>query len=407
MQKINVTELKPGMVVVDPKLSWVISPYLYTTAGPVRSDEEVAAIVKEGFLEVYIQDERDKSSPAKPDAAEVRPRSALPHKVSELPAMRKGDWKPPARQVELAEELPKAKALYDESVRFMSKTLSVYKEGSELPLAEAEPLMNSMLDSVTRNDNAFMVLSKLRDRDEYTYTHSINVAFLGMAFARQLGLDDDSVRRIGMAGLFHDLGKNLVPDKVLNSPRKLLPAEFDIMKQHPRLGLNQLLSVSDIYPEVLEGAFEHHEKFNGLGYPRGIKGEEISLTGRILGIVDVFDALTSKRVYKEAMPMHKALGMMFTQAGKDFQSELMNVFIRGQGIYPTGSLVLLSNGAKGVVLENNFDTPLLPKVVLARDASNQRIAPQIIDLSEHKHLSISKLLSKEEALINPADVLGL
>ena len=123
--------------------------------------------------------------------------------------------------------------------------------------------MDAMLESVTRNDNAFLVLSKLRHRDEYTYTHSINVAFLSMAFARQLGLGDEAAHRLGMAGLFHDLGKNLVPDKVLNSPHKLRPEEFDIMKQHPRLGLDQLLGVDDIYAEVLEGAFEHHEKFNG------------------------------------------------------------------------------------------------------------------------------------------------
>lgn len=395
------------MVVVDPKLSWVISPYLYTTAGLVDSEETVAKIVKEGFLEVYIQDERDKDSPSGGSVQAPRARSSMPQKISELPAMHKDAWTPPSHQVDLAEELPKAKTLYEESVKFMNKTLSVYKEGSDLPLTEAEPLMNAMLESVTRNDNAFLVLSKLRSRDEYTYTHSINVAFLSMAFSRQLGLSDDSVRRMGMAGLFHDLGKNLVPEKLLNSPRKLLPAEFDIMKQHPRLGLDQLITVNDIYPEVLEGAFEHHEKFDGQGYPRGIKGEEISLVGRILSIVDVFDALTSRRVYKDAMPMHKALGLMFTQSGKDFQPELVHAFIRGQGIYPVGSMVLLSSGAKGVVLENNFEAPLLPKVILGRDASNQRTAPQIVDLSRHKHLSIVKLLSNEEAMINPVELLGL
>ena len=128
--------------------------------------------------------------------------------------------------------------------------------------------------------------------------------------------------------------------------------------------------------------------------------------GRILSIVDVFDALTSKRVYKDAMPMHKALGLIFTQAGSDFQPELVHVFIKGQGIYPTGSIVLLSNGARGVVLENNFETPLLPRVMLMRDAAGQRTPPQVINLSRHKHLSVSKLLSSEEAGINPLEALG-
>ncbi len=407
MHKINVSELKPGMVVIDPKLSWIISPYLYTVAGPINSEDAVDKISAEGFLEVYIQDERDKDAAPQPATAEPRPVSALPKAISALPAIKKNAFIPPPPQVELSEELPRAKALYEESLQFVGKTLNAYREGSELPLKEAAPLMDAMLESVTRNDNAFLVLSKLRSRDEYTYTHSINVAFLSMAFARQLGLGDDLVHRLGMAGLFHDLGKNLVPDAVLNSPRKLLPAEFDIMKQHPRLGLDQLLGVNDIHAEVLEGAFEHHEKFNGQGYPRGIKGEEISLTGRILSIVDVFDALTSRRVYKDAMPMHKALGVIFTQAGSDFQAELAHIFIKGQGIYPTGSTVLLSNGAKGVVMGNNFETPLLPKIMLVRDPAGQRISAQRVDLGHHKHLSIVRLLTPEEAKINPAEVLGI
>ena len=407
MHKINISELKPGMVIIDPKLSWVISPYLYTVPGPVDSEEAIAKIASEGFLEAYIQDERDIDPLPQPATPELRPDSTLPKRVSELPAVKRGGFAPPPPQVELAEELPKAKALYEESLRFVGDTLNTYREGSELPLTEAEPLMDAMLESVTRNDNAFLVLSKLRHRDEYTYTHSINVAFLSMAFARQLGLGDEAAHRLGMAGLFHDLGKNLVPDKVLNSPRKLRPDEFDIMKQHPRLGLDQLLTVKDIHAEVLEGAFEHHEKFNGQGYPRGLKGEEISLTGRVLSIVDVFDALTSKRVYKDAMPMHKALGLIFTQAGTDFQAELAHIFIKGQGIYPTGSVVLLSNGVKAVVMENSFTTPLMPKIMLVRDASGQRTPPQIIDLKRHKHLTITKLISPEDAMIDPAEVLGL
>ena len=243
MHKINISELKPGMVIIDPKLSWVISPYLYTVSGPVDSEEAIARIASEGFLETYIQDERDIDPLPQPVTPELRPDSTLPKKVSELPAVKKGIFTPPLPQVELVDELPKAKALYEESLRFVGDTLNAYKEGSELPLSEAEPLMDAMLESVTRNDNAFLVLSKLRHRDEYTYTHSINVAFLSMAFARQLGLGDEAAHRLGMDGLFHDLGKNLVPDKVLNSPRKLRPDEFDIMKQHPRLGLDQLLTV--------------------------------------------------------------------------------------------------------------------------------------------------------------------
>ena len=200
MHKINVSELKPGMVVIDPKLSWIISPYLYTVAGPINSEDAVDKISAEGFLEVYIQDERDKDAAPQPATAEPRPVSALPKAISALPAIKKNAFIPPPPQVELSEELPRAKALYEESLQFVGKTLNAYREGSELPLKEAAPLMDAMLESVTRNDNAFLVLSKLRSRDEYTYTHSINVAFLSMAFARQLGLGDDLVHRLDHGG---------------------------------------------------------------------------------------------------------------------------------------------------------------------------------------------------------------
>ena len=134
MQKINISELKPGMVIIDPKLSWVISPYLYTTAGPVDSEEIIAKIASEGFLEAYIQDERDIAPMPQPITPELRPDSTLPKKVSELPAVKNGVFAPPPPKVELVEELPKAKALYEESLRFVGDTLNAYKQGSELPL---------------------------------------------------------------------------------------------------------------------------------------------------------------------------------------------------------------------------------------------------------------------------------
>ena len=129
MHKINISELKPGMVIIDPKLSWVISPYLYTVPGPVDSEEAIAKIASEGFLEAYIQDERDIDPLPQPATPELRPDSTLPKRVSELPAVKRGGFAPPPPQVELAEELPKAKALYEESLRFVGDTLNRYREG--------------------------------------------------------------------------------------------------------------------------------------------------------------------------------------------------------------------------------------------------------------------------------------
>ena len=392
VRKIPSHDLRPGMKVVDLDLPWLSNPFLYAEEGIIESQAKIDKIVAEGFLEVYIDTRYPKTHEEGDTSAEVE--ASLPEKLHS-----QHDKLPP--QVPVEEELPVARLLYDDSVRFARKTIQNINNGEALPLQEAEKIVNDVLESITRNYNALLGLIKLRSRDEYTYTHSINVGVLAILLARQMDITEDETRKIGLAGLFHDIGKSRIPDEVLNSPRRLTPDEFDIMKKHPELGLT-LVNLEKLSPEIVQGIVEHHEKYNGKGYPRGLKGEEISFVGRLLTVVDVYDALTSKRVYKDPMLPHQALSLMYTMRDEEFDANILEQFIRSQGIYPVGSVVELSSGWRGLVVQANPDKPLYPQVALLRTPSGKNLYGEVIDLAKQSQIKITKVMGANQAGIDPA-----
>ncbi len=392
VRKIPSHDLRPGMKVVDLDLPWLSNPFLYAEEGIIESQAKIDKIVAEGFLEVYIDTRYPKTHEEGDTSAEVE--ASLPEKLHS-----QHDKLPP--QVPVEEELPVARLLYDDSVRFARKTIQNINNGEALPLQEAEKIVNDVLESITRNYNALLGLIKLRSRDEYTYTHSINVGVLAILLARQMDITEDETRKIGLAGLFHDIGKSRIPDEVLNSPRRLTPDEFDIMKKHPELGLT-LVNLEKLSPEIVQGIVEHHEKYNGKGYPRGLKGEEISFVGRLLTVVDVYDALTSKRVYKDPMLPHQALSLMYTMRDEEFDANILEQFIRSQGIYPVGSVVELSSGWRGLVVQANPDKPLYPQVALLRTPSGNNIYGEVIDLAKQTQIKIVKVMGANQAGVDPA-----
>lgn len=396
LKKITIQELTPGMNVVNLNLPWLSNPFLYAEEGLIKSQEQIDDIIAKGFLEVYIDTAEDTANEGE---TPVEVQAALPSKR----AYTHHDKIPPTTSIQ--EELPIARQLYDNSVRFAKTAMQKLSLGNELPMDEAEGLISNVMESVTRNYNALSGLIKLRTRDEYTYTHCINVAVLAIILARQMGLNQDETRKIGLAGLFHDVGKIHIPNKILNSPRNLTPEEFEIMKEHPMLGLKNL-DKNKIYPEVVHGILEHHEKLNGSGYPQGLKGDEISLVGKLLSVVDVYDALTSRRVYKDPMLPHQALSLMYSMRGQEFDENILEHFIISQGIYPVGSVVELNTGWRGTVVQISTEHPLMPQVALLRSPSGQKnYSGEIVDLSKERSMKIVKVMGAVQAGVDPSMVL--
>lgn len=395
LKKITTDMLQPGMYVVDAGLSWLENPYLYMTEGVVRSREHIGSIIDDGYQEVIIDTERSAGC-ADPKAEQ----EAIAKDLRDM-----ANYLPPAPEFPLSDELPKARKVYEESVNYARSLINDIRLGKALDVNAAEPLVDDILESVTRNCDALVGLTKLRSFDEYTFSHSVNVSVLAVAFGRFLGKDDVAQRRLGLAGLFHDIGKLLVPAEILNKPGRLTEEEYAVMKQHPLLGFEHAQKQRSFDNDILLGMVDHHEKFNGKGYPRGLSGNEISEAGRIIAIADVYDALTSKRVYKTPMSTHKALGLMYSMRENDFHPGYVERFVKCLGIYPVGSVVRLNTGHVAVVASSNPTAPLKPEVVVVR-APGGLVRPTKVNLSAHESMRIETGMDAAAEGIDPAGIIG-
>ena len=216
-------------------------------------------------------------------------------------------------------------------------------------------VIQTMVSNLLEDDEIYSAISTLRVFDDYTYTHSVNVAILAMCIGKRIGLSRRLLERLGLCGLFHDLGKIEVPHEILNKPGKLNDREFKYMEDHSlnsaRL-ITKLRASSDRKAKILLPPFEHHLKYNLTGYPYTNWQKPLSLFGCILAIADVYDAVTSPRVYrKTTMSPDRALGIILEGAEKDFDPILVKVFINMLGVYPVGTLLRLNTGELALVLK--------------------------------------------------------
>jgi len=314
---------------------------------------------------------------------------------SETPAVEVSSAK-----VSLQDELRRVDKLYGEALNYAHGFISDIKNGKPFDFHDATPMVSGFIDSVFRNESAAAAISKLKAFDEYTYTHCINVAILAVILGKKLGYSRDKLELLGIAGIFHDAGKAVIPERILNKPDKLTDAEMNVMRTHPLRGYQILREQAGIPEEVLRGCLEHHEKFDGSGYPRGLKGEQISDFSRLLTVVDVYDALTSRRVYKEPMPPSKVLAMMYKWRVTDFHPNVVEEFIKSLGVYPVGSFVKLSTGNHAVVVDHNLTNPLRPMVRVAYDAKMRQVPMATVDLAAMPEITITDVVNPDDYKID-------
>ena len=199
----------------------------------------------------------------------------------------------------------------------------------------------------------------------------MNVCIISLAFARSCGFPVEQLKTIGMGALLHDIGKMKVPDEILNKPGKLTAEEFEIMKKHPTYGYELLKNDKHVSADSLDIVLSHHEHTNGSGYPNALTEHEIKPLTRIVCIVDVYDAVTSGRVYHNAMTPHDALKKMYNWTQGNFDQALVEIFIKSLGIYPIGTIVELTTGQTAIVSSINEDHHLKPTVMLVLDKNKQ------------------------------------
>ena len=254
--------------------------------------------------------------------------------------------------------------------------------GNAVDTELAHNLVHEVSNSVIRNSGALISLARLKTADDYTYMHSVAVCALMIALSRQLQLSEEQTRSMGLAGLLHDLGKAMVPTTILNKPGKLTNAEFQVVKSHPVQGYNMLVNNQGVDANVLDVVLHHHEKIDGSGYPDRQKGDGISLFAKMGAICDVYDAITSNRSYKKGWDPAEALKRMAEWTHSHLDPQIFQAFVKSLGIYPAGSLVRLTSGRLGVVMEQSTGSLLKPIVkVFFSTKSDSRIPPEVLDLA--------------------------
>jgi HD-GYP domain-containing protein (c-di-GMP phosphodiesterase class II) len=354
-KSVPVDDLKFGMYVAELDRPWTDTPFMFQ--GFVLQTEEELETLKKYCKSVTVDSERSQ-------LAETAGRSNQRHTT----------------QVAVEGEVARAKAAHKGAQTTVREVITAVRAHKMLDASSVEQAVRGMTESVLRNPDALLLFSRLREKDDYTHSHALDVAVYMTSFGRFLQLPVEQITLLGYLGLMQDIGKLRVPDEILAKRDRLSPPELEQARKHVEHSVAILRETSGLPPELAELAALHHERLDGSGYPKGIK--EIGMLGSIAAIADTFDALTTRRPYAEAVSPSTALSMLYKWRGASFDAALVEQFIRCIGIFPLGSVVELNSGEVGIVIAQSTEKRLQPRVMVIRDAAGNPLRPQkLLDLS--------------------------
>lgn len=391
-RKISVEDLEIGMYVSRLDRPWVETRFLFQ--GFSISNEDDIAQLRETCQYVFIdpQVERPADGPFRTPGAGRRRAS----QAATVTTYHSGSHdklgevfrSPPAAETypvvtTLDKEMVHARESRSETLDMVTSVISDLKMGRKITLTSVREGVNGLIDSIVRNPTAFMWLTRLKRKDTYAYTHSVDACGLAVAFGRHLGFSRVDLESLAVGTLLFDIGKLQLPDSLLAKPGRLTENEHRLILRHVEFGVEIAREIEGVDNQVLSVIASHHERHDGSGYPRGLPGHKIPVNGRIAALVDCYDAITSDRPYSPAMSAYDAIQSLYEWRDKDFQADMVEQFIQCIGLYPTGTLVEMSTGEVGIVLAQNRVRRLRPQVMmlLDKDKYAYELNP-IVDLIE-------------------------
>ena len=355
MKKIFVSELKPGMVLAKDVYNHA-DGRLLLLKGFILKPSYIEKLLSLSIMFVYIDD------------AEAVP-------------------------VSKSDQFQDEKT-YSEAFSTVENVLTSVREGKSVEVTPVKDTVGEIVHRVMEDNNVYMPLSGIRDIDNYTFHHSVDVCIYSLITGKGLGLSVNELTDLGMGAILHDIGKCKVPLEILNKPGKLTDEEFQIMKLHSTYGYEILYNSEGFTKRIADIAHQHHERWDGSGYPSGFKEMEIDVFARIVAISDVYDALTADRCYRKKDLPNVVAEYILNNTGKQFDSELANKFFNNITIYPENCMVLLNTGEIGSIADSNNNIQVRPKIkVIAKKSGPPLLEPYTLDLMENPNVFIVEIIN--------------
>jgi HD-GYP domain-containing protein (c-di-GMP phosphodiesterase class II) len=375
-KEVPVEQLQFGVYISELDRPWTETPFMFQ--GFVLEDEQQLETLKKYCRKVYVDPEKSKDLPER-SQLQTGPVGNKPQPESVLASItRKVVYE---EKVSVDVELPAARAARGKTEIALKDVLDTVRSGKVIDAPRVREAVTSMTDSVVRNPDAMLLLSKLKEKSELTHDRAVGVSIYMITFGRFLQLPREQLDLLGMLGLLQDVGKVRLPAGLLEKKEPLSEAERKLCHSHLEQSVAILKETAGLPAELPALAALHHERFDGSGYPGHLKGPEIGLFGSIAGMIDCFDALTRQRPYAEALSPSNALSKLYDWRDTQFDGSLVQQLIQCIGIYPVGAAVELNTGEVGIVIAQNLVRRLQPRVMVVLDAKGSPIRPQkILDL---------------------------
>jgi HD-GYP domain-containing protein (c-di-GMP phosphodiesterase class II) len=362
-KKVPVSELRFGMYVAELDRPWTETPFRFQ--GFVLASEQQLETLRKYCKSVVVDSERSGTLADAP-----------------RPGMQFFGKTVHTEKASVEQELGAARAAFANSHTLIQEALASVRVGRTLDAERVRAAVRDLTGSVLRNPDAMMLFAQLREKGEYAVSHSLDVSIYMAAFGRFLQLDQAQIELLAYLGMLQDIGKVRLPKALLEKRGRLSIEEFEQAKLHVNYSVEILRATAGIPIELPRLATLHHERHDGSGYPNRLQGHDIGMIGAIAAIVDTFDAMTVPRPYADAVAPSAAISNLYKWRGVSFDAGLVEQFIRFVGIFPVGSLVELNSGETGVVISQNPEQRLKPRVMVIRDAKGFELRPQkLLDLS--------------------------
>ncbi|HEU4603782.1 MAG TPA: HD domain-containing phosphohydrolase [Steroidobacteraceae bacterium] len=372
MKKVAIEELQFGMYVNELDCPWTDTPFVFQ--GFFLTTPEQLEVLRRFCKHVYVDPERV-AEPERERVAAVPLAPAAP----KLAGTGRVHYQ---TSVSVESELAQARDIYKTSEESVYTLIEDFRETATLDATVAASAARSMSDSIKRNPDALVLFSTLKEREDLI-DKALHVSVYMVALARFLEMSEADLEMAGLVGLLLDVGKLRIPNEVLAKRERLTPEELVLVRSHVNHSVDILEATPGISPEVVQAVAMHHERYDGSGYPKGLRGEELGVIASIAGIVDTFVGLTSKRPYASPVAPSNALNMLHKWRGTVFHPTLVEQFIRCIGIFPVGAVVELNSGEIAVVIAQNQEKRLQPRIMVVRDAAGNPLRPQkLLDLSK-------------------------